>query len=81
MSWHSRQVTVWVFALCAEHLTAVVMARDSITSRTQGELEERHGPGIGEVLSTMMCCSAHSHGVPLNGGFQASYMTEGQLTV
>jgi hypothetical protein len=59
-------ITVWVFAFCAAHCTAMsriaLLEKSSITARTQGEASERQRTGRGEVSSTWTCSSHHSQG-------------------
>jgi hypothetical protein len=75
MAQQAQFITVWVLALCAAHCTAMsripLLAKSSITARTQGEASDRHRPGIGEVSSTLTCSSHHCQGGRRSAGLQA----------
>lgn len=49
-----------------------LLARSSMTARTQGDASERQRSGRGGVSSTWMCSSHHSHGGRRSSGLQAA---------
>ena len=75
MAQQAQFMTVWVLALWAAHWTAMsrmaLLAKSSITERTQGEASDRQRPGSGEVSSTRTCSSHHCHGGLRSADLQA----------
>jgi hypothetical protein len=76
MAQQAQFMTVWVLALWAAHWTAmsrtVLLAKSSMTARTQGEASDRHRPGKGDVSSTVRCSSTHCQGGRRSAGLQAA---------